>query len=409
MTAELISIGDELLIGQVVNTNASWLGQRFSDLGVSLTRVVTVGDDRETIRETVASARERADVVIVTGGLGPTHDDITKEAVASLFDAELVLDEDLFDALKARYEKAGRTMSPSNRTQAEVPVGFWALQNRWGSAPGLLHEEGCLLVILPGVPREMKGLIDEYVVPRLQESGGLTPSVRKTLLTTGVAESRLHDSVGDISAWTSEGAEVAYLPSVHGVRVRLTAPADRPQLLEGLEAHLRRKAGGHVYGEGKETIEAVVGQLLRQRGWTVAAAESATGGLVSSRLIDVPGASVYVRGGIVAYDNEIKMTQLGVSSKTLAAVGAVSQEVVEQMAKGVCQALGADCGIATSGIMGPGGGSDEKPVGTAWMAVCTPEKARSIKVVMHHDRLGNKARTATTALDLLRRTLLAKG
>jgi nicotinamide-nucleotide amidase len=407
VTAELISIGDELLIGQVVNTNASWLGQRFSDLGVSLTRVVTVGDDRETIRETVASARERADVVLVTGGLGPTHDDITKEAVASLFGAELVLDQGLYDDLKARYERAGKTMSPSNRTQAEVPVGFTALKNRWGSAPGLLHEEGCLLVILPGVPREMKGLIDEYIVPRLVATGALTPSIRKTLLTTGVAESKLHDSVGDISEWTSAGAEMAYLPSIHGVRVRLTAPAQSPDVLAGLEAHLRAKSGRHIYGEGDVTIEAVVGQQLRQRGWTVATAESATGGLVSSRLIDVPGASAYVRGGIVAYDNEIKMARLGVSPETLSAVGAVSRDVVEQMARGVRKALDADCGIATSGIMGPGGGSEEKPVGTVWVAVCTPEKARSIKVVMHHDRLGNKARAATTALDLLRRVLLA--
>jgi nicotinamide-nucleotide amidase len=406
LTAELISIGDELLIGQVVNTNASWLGQRFSDLGVTLTRVVTIGDDRDVIRETVDAARQRAEVVIVTGGLGPTHDDITKEAVASLFGAQLILDQGLFDALKARYDRVGRTMSPSNRTQAEVPEGFSVLRNRWGSAPGLLHEDGCLLLILPGVPREMKGLIDEHVVPRLLASGVLSPSIRKTLLTTGVGESRLHDDVGEISPWTSSGAEVAYLPSVHGVRVRLTAPAGSPDVLAGLEAHLRAKAGRHVYGEGEETIEAVVGQQLRQRGWTVATAESATGGLVASRLTDVPGASAYVRGGVVAYDNEIKTTRLGVLAETLSTVGAVSQEVVEQMARGVCKALGSDCGIATSGIMGPGGGSDEKPVGTVWIAVCTPGKSRSIKVVMHHDRLGNKARTATTALDLLRRAML---
>lgn len=406
MTAELISIGDELLIGQVVNTNASWLGQRFADLGIDLTRVVTVGDDLDVIAEVVGDAERRADVVIVTGGLGPTHDDLTKEAIARLHGVELEFHQDLFDALAARYERAGLAMSPSNRTQAEVPEGFTVLPNRHGSAPGLLREGEALLVILPGVPREMKGLIDEYVIPRLDEDAGLTPMARKTLLTTGIAESRLHDTLGDLSEWMDLGAQLAYLPSIHGVRVRITAPAGSPEVRAGLEAHVRRAVGRHVFGEGDDTLEGVVGRMLLDRGWWVATAESCTGGLVASRLTDVPGSSGYVRGGVVSYDNAVKMAQLGVRESTLASVGAVSREVVEQMASGVRSLLDTDVGIATSGVMGPGGGSADKPVGTVWMAVDTPAGSQALKVVLRHDRLGNKARTATTVLDLLRRVIL---
>lgn len=404
MIAEVISIGDELLIGQVVNTNAAWLGQRFSELGVDVSRVLSVGDSRDVITAEIGAASERADVVIVTGGLGPTHDDVTKEAVASLYGVSLEFHQDLFDALKARYDRAGMTMSASNRTQAEVPAGFEVLPNQWGSAPGLLHDGETMLVVLPGVPREMKGLMDEYVFPRLISAGGLTPLVRRTLLTTGIAESQLHDSIGPLEDWTQRGCSLAYLPNIHGVRMRLTAPD--PALLSEFEAFLRGHAGRHIYGEGGQTLEEVVGQMLVERDWTVATAESCTGGLVASRLTDVPGASRYVRGCVVAYDNEVKTRHLGVDSDLLDARGAVSREVVIQMAAGVRGVIGTDVGIATSGIMGPGGGSPEKPVGTAWMAVQTPIHTHSLKVVLRHERVDNKARTATTVLDLLRRTML---
>jgi competence/damage-inducible protein CinA-like protein len=410
LRAEIISIGDELLIGQVINTNASWLGQRLANLGIEPSRVVTVSDDFDEIVSEIGAARDRSDVVIVTGGLGPTHDDITKEAVASLFGVKLEFHQDLFDELLARYQRAGQTISPSNRTQAEVPEGFEVLKNRWGSAPGLVHQARCMLVLLPGVPREMKGLMNQYIFPRLMAAGGLQPAIRKTLLTTGIAESRLHDDIGDISGWEARGCSLAYLPSIHGVRLRLTSAhpdveAARLVLAE-FESFIRGKADRHIFGVEEETLEAVVGELLVERGWTVGTAESCTSGLVASRLTDVPRASRYVRGGIVAYDNSVKIDALAVSESDLAALGAVSREVVTQMASGVRRALGADVGVATSGIMGPGGGSDKKPVGTLWIGVETPNHALTITIVMRHARLENKARGATMALDFLRRVLL---
>ena len=409
MNAEVVAIGDELLIGQVVNTNASWLGARLSDAGITLRQVTTVGDDREDIAREVRASMQRSDLVIVSGGLGPTHDDVTKEAVAGLFGAELEFHEDLFEALRARFERAGLKMSPSNRTQAEVPKGFRVLPNRWGSAPGLLREGDSLLVLMPGVPRELKGLVEEQLLPLVAHRTDLLAAERKTLLTTGIAESALHDRIGDLGDWVAAGCALAYLPSIHGVRMRLTAtksdPAAAGATLERFERFVRDKAGRHVYGEGEDLLEEVVGRLLMTRRWSVATAESCTGGLVASRFTDVPGSSRYVRGSVVAYSNDVKRSQLGVKASTLRTHGAVSREVVQEMAEGVRSALDADVGIATSGVMGPGGGTDEKPVGTVWMAVSTPDGERSLKLALRHDRVDNKARTATAALDLLRRVL----
>jgi nicotinamide-nucleotide amidase len=410
LRAEVISIGDELLIGQVVNTNATWLGQVFADLGIEPSRVVTVRDDFDEIVSEIGAARDRSDVVIVTGGLGPTHDDITKEAVASLFGVKLEFHQELYDELLARYQRAGQAMSPSNRTQAEVPEGFEVLKNRWGSAPGLVHQGRCMLVLLPGVPREMKGLMNQYIFPRLREAGGLQPAFRRTLLTTGIAESRLHDEIGDISGWEARDCSLAYLPSIHGVRLRLTSANPDPEaarlVLAEFESFIRAHADRHIFGVEDQTLEGVVGELLVARGWTVGTAESCTSGLVASRLTDVPGSSRYVHGGIVAYDNRVKTGALAVSEADLERFGAVSREVVAQMASGIRKALGVDVGVATSGIMGPGGGSDEKPVGTLWVGVETPSHTHTITIVMRHGRLDNKARSATTALDVIRRVLL---
>lgn len=411
MTAHLIAIGDELLIGQVINTNASWLGERLTDIGVEVTRVTTLGDDRGAIVEAIRAAWAEAGLVVVTGGLGPTHDDVTKAAVADLFEVGLEFREDLFAGLRARYEVAGKVLSASNRSQAEVPVGFAALSNRVGTAPGLLKAEGArTLVVLPGVPAEMRAIMEDEVIPRLVTSSRLQPAVRKTLLTTGIAESALHDAIGDLSAWEKLGCRLAYLPSVHGVRLRLTGSGPREEeagsRLAEFEKFVRGHAGLHVYGEGTDTLEEVVGRLLAARAWSIATAESCTGGQVASRLTDVPGSSSYMRGGVVAYDNAVKRDILGVSAAVLREDGAVSKSVVVQMAEGVRRVMGTEVGVSTSGIMGPTGGSESKPVGTVWLAVALPGVTGAKRIQTHHDRSGNKERAASAALDFIRTLLL---
>ena len=411
MTVEVLSIGDELLIGQVVNTNASWLGDQLARLGATVRHIVTLGDSEDDIQAAVRLAASRADLVIVTGGLGPTHDDKTKEAVAALYGATIEFRQDLYDDLEARFRRVGKQMSLSNRSQAEVPAGFEVLPNRWGSAPGLYYEAGeADIAILPGVPREMKGLFDAFLAPRIEGRTDTRVLRQKTLLTTGIAESRLHDMIGDIAPWEQEGASLAFLPNLHGVRLRLSATGgsadEAAALLARFEARVRPVAGPYLYGEGSETLEGAVGGLLSERGLWVATAESCTSGLVASRLTDVPGASAWVRGGVVAYDNAVKMASLGVAAETINSHGAVSREVVSAMAEGVRERLGADVGVATSGIMGPGGGSADKPVGTLWLAVATSERTVPLKVMLRHDRGGNKAQAATAALNLLRRVLL---
>ncbi len=411
MTAEILSIGDELLIGQVVNSNATWLGEKLTDSGVDVQRVVTLSDSRLDIQEAVLAAATRADLVIVTGGLGPTHDDITKAAIAELYGVELVFHQEILDELRARYDRAGLAMSPSNRSQAEVPRGFEVLANRHGSAPGLLREaEGSTLVILPGVPREMKDLMEEHILPRIRARADRRVVVRRSLLTTGIAESRLHDSLGELDAWLARGCLLAYLPSIHGVRMRITASgpdeAAARELAHDFETYIRGHAGRYIYGVDDQTLEGAVGRLLADIGWSVGTAESCTGGLVASRLTDVAGSSAYVLGSVVAYDDKIKQSVLGVDEGDLESFGAVSKEVVAAMAEGIRSVMGADVGLAVSGIMGPGGGTEEKPVGTVWMAVVTPESRRVIRVGLRHDRLENKARSATAALNLLRLMLI---
>ena len=412
MKAHLLTIGDELLIGQTTNTNAAWLGDRLSRLGVEVERTVTVGDDPERMREELDRSARRATLLLLTGGLGPTHDDVTREVVADYFDAPLRTDDDILARIRRYYERRGRQMPSAGPKLAQVPQGFEVLDNPVGAAVGLWHETSVhgserLVGVLPGVPEEMKGIFEGVVEPRLEKRDDLQDVVHRTLITSGIAESVLQERLGDLSDLLSENLHLAYLPSTSGVRLRLTAAngtvSTAEQQLDRLEARIRDRVGMHVIGTGDVTLEEVLGHQLRVADRTIAAAESATGGLIGHRLTSVGGSSDYFIGSVVAYANVVKEAVLGVGADILTEHGAVSEPVAIQMAKGVRNRLDVDVGVATTGIAGPTGGTSEKPVGTVWLGYADDVRSRAVRQQFVEDRTLNKELFASAALDLVRR------
>lgn len=411
MQAVLVTVGDELLIGQVVNTNAAWIGEQLNAVGVHVGRHVAVADDVDAIRKEVGRAYEEADLVVVTGGLGPTHDDLTRAALAECFGAELRFDEVVYERIRARYARRGR-IPDSNRALAMVPEGFDVLPNPVGSAPGLWRrdeERERIVVVLPGVPQELRALVRGEVLPRLRRHRTLRVIEQRTLLTAGIGESSLQEQIGDVAARLDRHLRLAYLPGTSGVRLRLTATGnDRATVrerLNALERVLRERIGSYVYGTDDDTLEGIVGQMLAECGLTIATAESCTGGLLANRITDVPGASSYMVGGVVAYSNHVKIRELGVNEAVLEKEGAVSETVARQLARGARDRLAADIGVSTTGIAGPTGGTPEKPVGTVWIgyADAAGDDARLFHFV--DDRLLNKELTCTAVLDLVRRRI----
>ncbi|MEM1116256.1 MAG: competence/damage-inducible protein A [Bacteroidota bacterium] len=415
MTGHLLTVGDEILLGQIVDTNAAWLGDTLAGLGVDLRRSETVGDDAHEITRTLGRAfDDGASVVIVTGGLGPTHDDVTRPAVAAAFGRDLVFDPEVYDRIEARYTSRGRTMPQIGRVMAEVPDGFEVLANPKGTAPGLWGERQRdgrteAVVVLPGVPYEMRAITEAEVLPRLRaRQDGVVLS--RTVLTVGKGESDLAGRLGDAVDHLADGLTLAYLPSLGTVRIRVTARgADREAARDALDAavtEIRDTLGDLVFGEGETTLQATVNQMLVARGLTLALAESCTGGAVASRLTSVPGASRVLRGGVVAYCNSVKTNALGVEAVTIETEGAVSEAVARQMAEGARSRLGADIGVSTTGIAGPGGGTPDKPVGTVWLAHADAQGTYAVQLRLTTDREVNIGLTTTAALDLVRRQLL---
>lgn len=414
MQCQIISIGNELLIGDTVNTNASWMGQLLTESGVEVTQIHTIGDDLETVKQTLDSALSSSDLVITTGGLGPTHDDITKKAVTELFDCKLVLDEKILKFIKKTFKKRNIPFSKSNYHQAEVPDCCEVLFNKQGTAPGMWFDRGdSKLAVLPGVPFEMKYLMNEKVMPKVGKiDGDIERRHSRYMITAGIGESTLSDDViGDLSSVINENIHVAYLPSPQGTKIRISA---RGSSQKDIEKHIapvanliKKKAADVIIGEGKNLVLAeAVGNLLNERNLRLAIAESCTGGYVANAVTDIPGSSGYLKGGVIAYSNDIKINQLGVSRDVLESAGAVSKEVALQMAKGVAECLNADIGISTTGIAGPGGGSKEKPVGTVWMGFWISGAHFALEARFTNDRLINKERTAAVALETVRRSIL---
>lgn len=413
MRAVIITIGDELLIGQVLNSNAAWLGEQLNLIGIDVVRTAVVGDDLEEIRKVLADALADADIVITTGGLGPTHDDLTREALAESFGVDLRIDEGVFDAVRERFSSRGRRMPESNRRQAMVPEGFAILPNAAGTAPGLWHvdETGRMLIVLPGVPHEMKGLFTTQVQPLVLGRSDLRVIEHRTLRTAGIGESTLQEKIGDLDDVLPEAVRLAFLPGTAGVRLRLTAFGetrdDVHQALEETERALRERIAQYIYSSSDESLEEVVGRMLLDHDLTIAVAESCTGGHVVHQITNVSGSSAYLIGGVVAYSNQVKTQMLGVDEHVLASNGAVSRQVAEQMAAGVRRRLQADIGVSTTGIAGPTGGSPDKPVGTVWIGYSDKQGTESKLLRLAHERLLNKELTTTLLLEYVRRNLLS--
>lgn len=413
MNVTLLSVGDELLVGQVVNTNAAWLGDHLAGMGMVPARTVVVGDEVGRVVGELHAAFEQSDVVIVTGGLGPTHDDVTRDAVASFFGVGLHLEEQWFRLIRSRFARRGMTVPDRNRVQAMIPDGIEVLPNREGTAPGfwkawVAANGEKALAVLPGVPEEMRIMMREEVSPRL-EPLARRPVYQLTLRTTGIGESHLQELLSPELEGLAGTLSLAYLPSPFGVRLRITEQlrdGSTGGAAEELARRLTARASDYVYGRGDDSLEMVVGGLLRARGSTVAVAESCTGGAVCSLLTDVPGASDYVLGGVMAYCNRAKSEILGIDDSVLRSCGAVSEEVAVAMAQAVRRIMGATFGLSTTGILGPAGGSREKPVGTVWIACADESRAESRLLRLGTERLRNKERTVAATLDLLRRRLL---
>jgi nicotinamide-nucleotide amidase len=411
MDVEIVTIGTELLLGFTVDTNSAFAGTALAARGIRVVRRTAIADGEAEIRDAVGAALARTGVVITTGGLGPTRDDISKAAVAGLFGVAIEFRQGIWDRLVERYKRYERVPSPSNRTQAEMPAGATELPNRWGSAPGIwLEGAPGLVIMLPGVPREMRNLLTEEVVPRLAERGGGAAIRSRTLRTTAIPESTLAERLGEV-----EGAiaplTLAYLPDLTGVDLRVTAwglpPAEAEERLARAEEYIRARAGDHLYGTDGTDLATLVLDLARARGVRIALAESCTGGLVGARLTAIPGSSDVVEGGVVSYANGAKVGQLGVDAALLSpgGPGAVSEEVARAMAEGVARRLGGTLTVGVTGIAGPGGGSPEKPVGTVWYATHFEGKSMATKQVHFGERDEIRARAAQMALYLLWRRL----
>lgn len=410
MNIELLTIGTELLLGFTVDTNSAYAGRTLADRGVRVVRRTSVPDEPAVIEAAVRESLARTGAVITTGGLGPTRDDITKKVVAGIFDAPLEFQEPLWQALVERYRRLGRVPVESNRSQAEVPRGATVLVNRWGSAPGLWLEGAAgLVVMLPGVPREMHHLLAEEVAPRLAaRARGLVVRSR-VVRTAAIGESVLAERLGDIEQAVAP-LTLAYLPGMLGVDLRLTAwdlhPEEADQRLQAAADLLRARAGAHAYGEGETDLAAVLLGELRAAGVKLAVAESCTGGLLGARLTAIPGSSAVFQGGVIAYDDAVKIRDLGVPPELIARYGAVSEEVARAMVRGVRQRFGTEAGVSITGIAGPDGGTEEKPVGTVWFAFVERGHEESMREVFFGEREEIRERSAQWAMYQLWRRLL---
>ena len=413
MTAEIISVGDELLIGQVVNTNQAFIAERLNEVGVFADRMTTVGDDAKDILSAFRAAFDSHDVVLVTGGLGPTHDDITRSVVCEFFETDLVINEEALINVKRIFARRNLPLIRINEEQALVPRSCTVIQNAEGTAPGYLFEyRKKSFFVMPGVPSEMEGMMKSFVAPYLQRHGKGSVVLHRTLKTTGIAESMLANRVGKVDDLFSpdSGATLAYLPSIIGTRMRITVRSESRQSAEKtlaeVEQRLRAKVAKYIYGVEDEELEHVVGKLLVERKLTLALAESFTGGLIADRLTNVPGSSAYFDRAFVVYSDRSKRAELGVPAAWLESHGAVSRETAEAMAFGVRTRSNADIGLSTTGIAGPSGGSPEKPVGLAWIGYSDKDSTLAVRFDFGDGRRRVKERGAQAALEILRKKLL---
>ena len=408
----VVTVGEELLSGETVDTNGSWLSKRLASLGIPVTKRLVVGDDPNSIQDAVSEGVRLAELVLVTGGLGPTSDDLTRAAVADLFGLELQLDQDVLEELRERFRARGLgDLPPSNIVQAQVPRGALVIPNTRGTAPGLwIDREGRVIVLAPGVPREVYEMYEAELEGRIRDHFGprLTPLVHRTFHTTGISESVLGERVDAVRAGLPDGVTLASLPYLGGVSIRIStagAPEEARERLDEAESILSPVLAPYRFdAQSGDLVEALAAELVR-RGLFLAVAESCTGGLLAKRITDRPGSSAYFRGGVIAYADGIKSEILGVDESVLEAEGAVSEAAAVGMAQGVAERLGADVGIGVTGIAGPEGGTEEKPVGTVWCGVTYRGRGVAAHRIFPGDREAIRERAAQAALHLLFKTV----
>ncbi|MHA4740880.1 competence/damage-inducible protein A [Dyadobacter sp. MSC1_007] len=409
--AEIITIGDEILFGQIIDTNTQWIGTQLTDIGIRPVRKTSVGDNKQDILDAFAQASKRVDIVIVTGGLGPTRDDITKHTFCEYFGTELEINQEALALITEFFAKRGRAMTELNIQQAALPKNCTYIPNLWGTAPGMWFEKyNVIYVSMPGVPYEMKSLMEFEILPRLKSRFSTQIIQHKSIRTIGIGESFLAET---ISAWEDAlpaHIKLAYLPHFGQVRLRLTGTGTDQALLE---KQLNEQVGlvlplieEHVFGYDSDELETVIGELLVAQNATLGTAESCTGGYVANQITGIPGSSRYFQGSVVSYSNEVKMNVLGVSRDTLEAYGAVSEQTAREMAEGARKALNTTFAISTTGIAGPDGGTAEKPVGTVWIACATPDETFTQLLTLRNNRKINIELTSSYALNLLRKTIL---
>lgn len=406
MKSIIISIGDELLIGQTINTNAGWMGAELHKIGVEVIEVLTISDNGSAIDQAMNYAASKAKIVLITGGLGPTKDDITKKVFADFFNVPLIENKEALENVEGFFKRYNRPMLPVNKLQALVPEGCKMLLNKAGTAPGMLMEKDSIVFVsMPGVPNEMRYLMEFEVLPRLKERFDLPVIVHKTIMTQGVGESYIAEEIEDIEDGLPNHIKLAYLPSAGLVKLRLSGKGTDKVLLENeidsifdrIEARIKEA----VFSRKESSLQAVIGEKLLAKGLTISTAESCTSGALAARITTEPGSSAYFMGSVIAYSNQVKQNQLKVLKETLAEFGAVSESTVRQMALGAKKLFGTDFSIATSGIAGPDGGTEEKPVGTVWIAVAGPEGVLAEKFQMGKGRERVVEKTILTSLSLL--------
>lgn len=419
MRAEILTIGDEILIGQITNTNSVWIAQQLNLIGIKVVHMSTVSDDKMAIINAFDSAASRADWVFITGGLGPTKDDITKQTFAEYFNTILEINEKVLATVQSFFTRRNRELSETNRQQAMVPKGCLVIENKNGTAPGMwMKKNNVVFISMPGVPYEMKAMMTEIILPKIISENSLPHIYHKTVLTQGIGESFLSDK---IETWENtlneKGIKLAYLPQPGIVRLRLSASGNNPdELTARVESEIEKLKeiiqeyiyGYETYGQEQPSFELIISELLRTTKQTLSLAESCTGGFIASLITSIAGSSEIFKGGIVPYQNLIKHELLEINNEVFEKFGAVSEQCVIQMSEHARKKFHSDYAIATSGIAGPSGGTDEKPVGTVWIAIAAPDKTVAKKFIFGDNRQRNIQMTANAALNLLRKMILGE-
>jgi nicotinamide-nucleotide amidase len=411
MKAAIITIGDELLIGQTIDTNSAWIGSEMSRSGFDVFRITSVHDRREDILYALGEVTGKSDVVLITGGLGPTSDDITKQTLCEYFDTRLIINDEVLRMIENMMTNRNYPMNDNNRRQAEVPEACRVLTNATGTAPGMWFEkQGTIFISMPGVPLEMKYIMKEHVLPELNKRFTSQIIIHKNIMTYGTFEAKLAEILSGFEEGLPSNIKLAYLPAYGIIKLRLTATGNQKDSLENLISEQVNKLYAiipeFIYGENEESLEMTVGNLLNSKSETLCTAESCTGGEIAHRITSVPGSSRYYKGSVIAYSNSVKTELLGVTNEMISKYGAVSEAVVREMSIGAREKIRTTYALATSGIAGPDGGTETKPVGTVWIAVASEKGIVTERRVFGNDRTTNIQRFSTAALNLLRKQII---